>query len=123
MHKPKHLDYLSQPLDWYTYEHSTRQVSMQSSRSGPPAYNLDQLLKRNKSREYKGVHPFCAAEEIGEILTCVIFKRADPIEYFHTLYLGPETQEPEKVHNLIMERLDLTENDLQKSLVCRFQPE
>ena len=121
MYKPKHLEHLSMDLDWYTHEHSARQVSMQSSRSGPPAYNLDQLLKRNKGREYKGVHPFCAAEELGEIVTCVIFKRADPIEYFHTLYLCPETQDPETVHKMVISKLGLNEDELQKSLVCRFE--
>jgi len=126
MYKPPHLAYLSKPIDWYLSEHRIRQSSIGNSRCGPVAYTLDQLLKRNKNREYKGVHPFCGAEELDppEILTCVIFKRIlpdKPTEYFHTLYLGPETMHPELVHNTLLEKLGMTPEQYQASLISRFR--
>ncbi len=122
MQKPPHLQYLRRELDWYIGEHADRQSTMGQSRSVQPAYNINQVLKRNKGREYKGVHHFCGAEEDGELLTCVIFKRTKPglpVEYFHTLYLGPETQNSLEVERLILERLGITVDDVQKSLIAK----
>ena len=126
MFKPPYLAHLSQPMDWYLQEHRHRQSSIGNSRCGPVAYTIDQLLKRNKNREYKGVHPFCGAEELDppEIVTCVIFKRIIqdmPTEYFHTLYLGPETVNPELVHNTLLDRLNLSPEQYQASLVSKFR--
>ncbi len=122
MQKPAHLSYLTKDLDWYIQEHKERQKALGQSHSVDPAYNLDQLLKRNKNREYKGVHEFCAAEELGEIVTCVIFKRRTegrPTEYFHTLYFGQDTNQPESVHQQILRRIGLTDETYQKSLIAR----
>jgi hypothetical protein len=115
-----HLNYLSKPLGWYIREHTERQSSMTYSHSGLPCYTIDDLVKRNKHREYKGVHAFCAAEELGETVTCVIFKKTEGHHrnYFHSLYLGPETQTPNEVHELLLKKLGLTESDVQKSLIC-----
>ena len=122
VNKPPHLQYLKRDLDWYIAEHADRQSTMGQSRSVIPAYNINEVLRRNKGRQYKGVHHFCAAEEDGELLTCVIFKRDKPgqsVEYFHTLYLGPETQNHVEVERLILERLGITIEDVQRSLIAR----
>lgn len=121
MQKPPHLSYLSKPLEWYIGEHMERQTGISNSRCGPPARSIEQVLKRNKNREYKGLHAFCAAEEFGEILSCVIFKRTKkdlPTEYFHTLYLGKHTENLEKTHELILGALGISPDDYQKSLIA-----
>lgn len=120
--KPAHLQYLRRDLDWYITEHADRQSAMGQSRAVIPAYNINEIVRRNKGRQYKGVHHFCGAEEDGELITCVIFKRdkiGQPVEYFHTLYLGPETQDSARVHQTLLERLGLTEDTYHASLIAR----
>src|SRR3989338_10029661 len=122
MEKPEHLQYISMPLEWYVSEHNDRQRNLGNSHSRVPAYSLDQLLTRNKDVEYKGVHHFCGAEEMEEILTCVIFKKerkGKQAEYYHVLYLGPETQHSEAVHEKILQRLGLNPDQYQRSLISK----
>src|SRR3989338_2264837 len=122
MEKPKHLEYLSKPLDWYVRDHAARQSGIGDSHSNVPSYNLEQLLKRNNGREYKGVHPYCGADELGEIITCVIFKtdKDGKRDYYHNLYLGPETRYLQRVHSLILEKLGITSEQYQKSQISKF---
>lgn len=121
MQKPPHLSYLTHPLEWYISEHIERQTGISNARCGKPAQSIDEIIKRNKNREYKGLHAFCAAEEIGEILSCVIFKRVKkglPTEYYHTLYLGKDTDNLEAVHEMILDSLGITPDEYQKSMIA-----
>lgn len=75
-YEPAYHAYLSKPIDWYLTENCERQSGIGNQHCGPVAYTIDQLLKRNKNREYKGAHTFCAAEELipPRIIICVIYK-------------------------------------------------
>ena len=78
----------------YVAEHRERQSNIGRSNAGFPATNIDQLLKYNKNRIYVGVHESCASET--KIITCAIFKGTK--DYFHTLYLGHESDKPNLIH-------------------------
>ncbi|MCB9358365.1 hypothetical protein H6503_00380 [Candidatus Woesearchaeota archaeon] len=120
MQKPKHLEYLKRPVEWYITDHKERQTHNKRSYSVGAAFSIDELLMLNHNRDYKGIHTFCGAEEDGEIITCVIFKKAGKkTDYYHTLYLGPETQNPGAVEEAILGALGITIDQVQKSLIAR----
>lgn len=127
MYKPPHLAHLSRDIGWYVNEHRERQQNLGNSHASPPAYTLDELLRRNRKREYKGVHEFCAADELGEVVTCVIFKtpsqnvtsKQRPAQYYHTLYLGLGTQDPEYIHRQILAALNISPEEYQASLIAK----
>lgn len=99
-------------------DHREKQTSQGRSHSGFPATTIDQLLKFNRNRTYSGVHESCVSET--EIITCVLFKGEN--DYFHTLYMGPETNQPKLIHQRILEKLNIPEEEFlrNKSTIALF---